>query len=545
MALFAIAGISSGVLLLALQSHLSFVGDDWDFLIYRRGFSVGTFLEPHNEHISIIPVAVYKLLLSIFGMGSALPFQIASTSLFLLSSVLLFIYLRSCIGEWLALFATCLVLFLGPAWIDLLWAFQIGSFGATSAGIGMLLMLQRGDRKGDRIACLLLLVSLAFSSLGLAFAAGAGVDWLLGRRPRLKRAFIPFVPVALFVLWYIGWGHHGATGSGFSNIGDAPKYVIDAVSQVLASLAGLASQGDDASHPSGISLRWGHFLLVALAILACVRLVKLKRVPRGLLLTVAVGAGFWGLAALNGDPLFRPPTNGRYQYPGAIFILLICGELLRGARINFRWIVVTGVATVVALVSNIGLLHDGYTVFKPQSDAGRAQLAAVEIARGTVRDDFAFSLLLQVIDAASYFSAIDAFGSPAMTEEELASSADEIRGAADLTLAPALRLRLVAIPSSSVSYGSQQTCRVIPRSRSGATSVQVGPGRLTMSRATSPVLISLERFANKYPIAMGTLSPGGAVTMKIPPDRSSRLWRMRLESDGRSTLCTTGSLITG
>src|SRR5437588_11535237 len=65
------AVVASAVLLLVLGSHLSFMGDDWGFLLDRRGWTVHSLLDPNNEHIALIPVVIYKLLQETFGMSSA------------------------------------------------------------------------------------------------------------------------------------------------------------------------------------------------------------------------------------------------------------------------------------------------------------------------------------------------------------------------------------------------------------------------------------------------------------------------------------------
>ena len=74
-------------------------------------------------------------------MDSALPFRVVSIAIFLASVAVLFVYLRRRVGEWLALAGAVLILFLGAAWEDLLWPFQIGYFGSMASGLGMLLAL--------------------------------------------------------------------------------------------------------------------------------------------------------------------------------------------------------------------------------------------------------------------------------------------------------------------------------------------------------------------------------------------------------------------
>jgi hypothetical protein len=80
-----LALVGSLTLLLVLDSHLTFYGDDWWFLLYRRGWSPAVFLDPHLDHIAIAPVLTYKALLAVFGMRSAMPFHVVSTSVFVLA----------------------------------------------------------------------------------------------------------------------------------------------------------------------------------------------------------------------------------------------------------------------------------------------------------------------------------------------------------------------------------------------------------------------------------------------------------------------------
>jgi hypothetical protein len=92
--LFALAATASGLLLIAWQSKLSFMADDWDFLLNRRGLSLDVLLRPHVDHIVVGPVAVYKAIQSTIGMEKLFPYALVSTAFFLASVVVLFIYLR-------------------------------------------------------------------------------------------------------------------------------------------------------------------------------------------------------------------------------------------------------------------------------------------------------------------------------------------------------------------------------------------------------------------------------------------------------------------
>ena len=172
-ALAALALLAAGVMLLVWLGQLTFWRDEWAFLLHRRGFSADTFLQPHYEHIAISLIASYKLLLAIFGMDSPRPFQVVAVATFIASLTLVFVYVRRRVGGWLALAGILPILVLGPSWDDLLWPFQLGFFATMAAGMGALLALERGDRRGDITATALLVVGISFSSLGVPFAIGS------------------------------------------------------------------------------------------------------------------------------------------------------------------------------------------------------------------------------------------------------------------------------------------------------------------------------------------------------------------------------------
>jgi hypothetical protein len=532
----AVAVVCSAALLLVLQSSLTFFGDDWQFLIERRGTSAGVFLDPHNNHIAVLPVTIYKALLATFGMSSSLPFSVVSTLVFLLSVVLLFVYLRRRVGDWPALLGAILILFLGAAWIDLLWSFQIGYSGAIAAGLAALLAIERDDRNGDLIACGLLVIATGFSEIGVPFALGALVSIAAGPKPRRGRLYVGLVPLVLYAVWFLGWGHKGPDTFTAHNVLHSPVYVFDAASQAIASLLGLATPlTGDGSEPVG--LLWGHILFVGLAALAIWRIWRLGGISRGLLTALTVGGAFWFLAAFNAYLFWRAPTNGRYQYPGAVFVLLIAAELLRGVRVDKRVLAGAAALTAAAVVSGIFFLHDGYRIQKTETGLERARLAALDIARPSVSpgSDVNLALLTQ-FRAGSYYSAVDAFGSPAYTESQLASSSEEKRVAADTMFGSVLGMRLT--PNAGRVGGAQRNCRIVSPTGSGSR-LQLGPGTYVLRDASPPgESLRLSRFASAAWVNLGSLSPGQWHSLEIPSDRSTRLWHLAAVGSGPLSLCS-------
>jgi hypothetical protein len=528
----AVAAATSGAILLVFGSHLTFWLDEWDLILYRRGLSPGIFLDPHNEHITIAPVAIYKALLAVFGMTSSLPFAVTSTAAFLLSGVLLFALVRRRIGDWPAVLGTVAILFLGAAWSDLLSPFQVGYFGSMAAGLGALLALDRDHRLGDRLACVLIVISTTFSELGIPFAIAAMVQIALGPRPRLGRVYVALVPVVLYGVWWLGWGHTAVSSLSLHNAATTPEYVLDEVSAAVSALLGLAGPGLGSMNP----LDSGRALLLAGVGLAALRLHRLGAVPRGVWVTLALGVSFWVLSGLN-ENLYRLPENGRYIYPSAVFIVLIAAELLSGLRIPPVALIVAAVVATAALASNLSSLHEGYRFLLAASDERRADLAALEISRPAA--DPGFELELGLIRARPYFSAVDAFGSPAYTQAELAAAPESLRAGADTVLANALRLRLATttVAGSGVAAGGG-ACRLVRASSSETALLHLGPGEVIVrDDGATPAEVLLGRFSDGLPVDLGSVGPARAASLTIPPDRSTRPWRLGLGGKGAVTVC--------
>jgi hypothetical protein len=539
-----VAVVCSGTYLLILQSPLTFYADDWSFLIDRRGFSVSVFFDPHNDHIAIIPVAIYKALLGLFGMESAMPFAIVSTLVFLLSTVLLFVYMRRRAGDWAALLGSILILFLGASWVDLLWSFQIGFSGSIAAGLGALLALDRDDRKGDVVACVLLVVATWFSELGIPFGIGALVSVALGPRPWRSRLYVPLVSFALYGLWYLGWGHTGPDSASFQNLVDSPSFVFDMVAQNLASLLGLATPlSGSGTQPVGLD--WGRILLVVAAIGLVWWLWRRRGPSRWLWAVLAAGGSFWFLTALNAVDFLRTPTSGRYQYPGAVFVLLIAAEVLREIRLDRRILLTATAVTVAAAVSGAIYLHKGHELRVTSTDNLRAGLAALDIAKDDVSPDYPVAFFpLIAKPAGDYFSAVDAFGSPGLSESQLAASDNDRRAVADQQLARAEGIELTpAVAGAGQVTRAEEGCQTVNGAAS-APATALGSGSYALRLQRVPVVagdvslpVTAARFAD-YPIVeLGFVSRRTAAALNIPPDRSDLPWRLYWPLGTAVTVC--------
>ncbi len=542
--ILAAAMAAAGVGLVAAISQLTFLIDDWEFLLDRRGFSVDVFFEPHAGHPSMSLVAVYKAIQATIGMESLAPYGVASTLALLATIALLFAWARRRVGDWPALLGALLCLGLGAAYEDLLSPFQLGYFAPVACGLAAMLALEREDRirrlnggasrlrsapprSGDIGACALLVVGLSFQTVGLVFVAGIAVGIALERRAR-EKWWIVVIPAALYGLWYLGWHSSEADQLSFDNIVTSPAFILDGYAASVASLFGLTG-GEDGG------LVWGRPLLAGLALLAGWRIAVLGRVPRGLWVVLAIGVAFWFLIAINAS-ILRSAETSRYQFPGAVFVVMAAAELLRGLRPDPRAIAVACVVAIAAIASGIATLEDRYQELKGASAVVRGNLAGLEIAADSVDPELVLTPensgfnYFTLVTAGPYLSAADDFGSPAYTPEELATATDGAREGADRVLAAALGLELTPTDATSATAGCTTITGVAPGTPS--TTLPSGGAILTSASGSGAEVLARRYSTDQFPVDLGLVPAGESRRLDIPADGSQQPWEIQVQSGG-------------
>lgn len=518
--------------ILVLTSEFTFLQDSWEFLISRQELTLDNLLRPHNEHLIVGPVVIEWTLVQLFGMSNPLPETLVLVASLLAIAGLLFVYAERRVGPWLALFMAVLLLGFGPGWEAMLWPFEITFTGTVLFGIAMFLALEREDRRGDIAAFFFLLLALAFSAIGIPFVLGAAVAILVGRREeRLRRAWVVAVPAMLFAAWYLIWGRDAETHLSLENILEAPRFAAEMVAAVTGSLVGLGTD------PIGgvADPVWGRAILVALVVVFAYR--QLRRpgfFHPGFWPVAATAVAFWALTAFGAAP-GRLASSSRYQYVGAVFVLLILANLLRGVQLSRRATAILGVLILIALGPNLVVLHQGRDTLEVQSVLTRADTAAIEIARDHVDPDFQLSLelagtttLVDVV-AEPYFEAIDDHGSPAYDEAELLAAPDYARRQADIILSQALPL------STTVTRGAYQPSgggNCIEVGSAAAGGIPIGPGGTRIEVPPGPPAeLSLRRFATgEFPVTTADAPGGSLMVLKVPRDLSPRPWHLKLDA---------------
>ena len=370
----AVVLLATGAFLLRETRGTTFWFDEWQWVLDRRGDDLSAFLAPHNGHLTLVPVALYKLLFATAGLENYTPYRVMVVAAHLGCVALLFAYARRRVGDPAALGAAVLLLVLGPAWQNILWPFQVGWLVSLAAGVGALLALDRGDRRGDVAAAALLALALASSGLGVVIALGIAVE-LLVARGRRRAIWIAAAPLGLYAIWWIGYQD---TDFIRHNLVLAPGFAADAAAGAVAALTGLTGpvtqrqRRDARLGPAARRRRGGADRLAGER--AAARPAAGHRLARRAARLLAAHRRAAGATRSS-------PDSSRYLYVGALFLLLLATELARGVRWSRPAAAALAAAAGLAVLANLGDLREAGATCGPRPQPARADLAALELGR--------------------------------------------------------------------------------------------------------------------------------------------------------------------
>jgi hypothetical protein len=529
----------SSLLIYHLTRGTSFLADDWTWIDMRRGNNVATFLAPYNGHLSLVPIAIYRLMFAVVGIGNFASYRILLVVVASATGVVFFEYARHRIGEFCALLVATLLLFLGPGWNDLLQPFQIAWLIAVAAGILALSLLGRHRPASDAAACLLVLIAVCSTSVGVALAVGIAVELALTRR-RWRDAWIVGGPLLLYVVWAL---HYHPTTIQFSAITQVPLNLAETTSAGLAGVAGLS--GVTPTDLTGDALTFGVPLLV-LAVAA-------------LLVRATTGATAWDATrfvslatALVTFTLmttlarsFQSPFESRYMYVTCVLVALVVVELARGLEVPPLGQLALAALTLLVVVSNIGVLRAAGAYLRQLGAETDATLAAVRLDRDSVASDTLLTQLplypLVQVSAGQYFKDEHALGTPAYTLAQLQHASALGQGAADDQMLSDGDVQFAGAARSAAGRGACVAYRPPAVLAPGQTTVMLplNPGRVSVTAGGAPATISVRRFAPAA-TALGTVQTGGSAILSVIRDRAPQPWHLQVQSAAPVRVCTLG-----
>jgi hypothetical protein len=512
-----------------LQRDLAFADDSFNWLTLSGIGSTKALIEPYGGHLILTPLLIFKGGLAVFG-ASYTGFGVIQVIMLLFLSGLLYEYGRRRVGPLLALPAAAIVLFLGSSWNVLMQPMLgIQFFCALVPGIAALLALERGDRKGDVAGCAFLVLATLGFEIGLAFVAGAMVGIAL-RPDRRQRAWIVAIPILTYLVWRAWASQYPDTGLDLSNILWIPAYMVDSLGVIVVSLFGrfywvgggqltsLKLYGFDLDHlATGLVL----LALASIGVFLAVRaLMRRGPIPPTFWVAVTIMVTLWIEQALALSSV-RTPGEIRYILPDTVVFLLVAVEMARGIKATRIAVFIALLLTVAAVAGNLPRFKEGRDLLSGYSPTAKAAIAAVELGGSNVRPGFSS---LDATEAyppnripwfgASEVLAVSAkFGALGYSASELLVQDEGVRETADLVAARALNLGLTAAAPNA-------SCRTAD---AAAENLELPPGEaLLVANDRSPLL--LRRFADRYVVDLGPLSPGRPVALRIPVDDAGVPW---------------------
>jgi hypothetical protein len=546
----AVGTLAGAALLLYLTRGTTFWFDEWLWIIGRRGSGVDTFLDPHNSHLSLLPVALYKLLFTTVGISHYLPYRLVVTAGHLFVVLLMYVYVERRVGSLLALLAAAVILLLGPGWQEFLWPFQIAWLLAIAFGIAALLMLDRRDRVGDVAACGLITLSLASTSVGVAVALGIVVELWTVRR-RLGDAWIIAIPLGLYVLWTLGYQHATVAGDVFSTVG------FVAQSSVIAIPALLGLSGTNAIDPTGTLLAFGAPLTVAAGVALVWRSRRRRLWSARASTLIAILLVFWILTGLGRSDLGGPFAT-RYLYVDAVFCVLLAAELARSVIVKWPLQPILALIAAIAVISNIGVLRSGAGLLRASALDAKAEVGALNLSQRFATSRYVAQSFpgypFVRVRAADLFAAERSFGTLGDSAAQLAAAPEPAREIADSEMTNIRALRLAAKsnspPLAAAPTVDASTAGAVAPSAScisfAATAAAAGQqnqlavtiprGGVWLSASGAKAAVAVRRFAAAFK-PLGTVPAGTAALLRIPTDSISSSWHLQVTSAGRVRVC--------
>jgi hypothetical protein len=528
----------SFALLLWMGRGLSFFYDEWDFVTHDYGGGMHSLLAAHVGNISVFPVAVYKTLFHLVGLDHYTVFRLVVIALHLTCGALVYVLAARRVQLVPALLAAALILFLGAAWEDLLWGFQVGYLLSAVGGLAAWALLEQPQRWSAIAAMLCLIVAVGSSSLGIAVMVGVAVE--LAWERRWREGWVVLVPALLYALWYLGYGESQVTSGSLIN---APGFAEDLAAAAFGALAGRG-------------LDWGRPLALLGLLVLLRRLVRPLPVSPRLAGLLATGLALWVVTAVARSTISQPEAS-RYVYLGAIVIVLTGVELLRGVQITARATALASAVVAACAVTGLTALHDGSTNLRSISTTVTAELGALELAHAYAPSGYQLDAhLAPQITAGSYLHTVRSIGSsPADSPAEIAAASPGSRAAADGVLVALERPRLTATtlsPSSPRAAAPTVVALTSGRHVSDGGCVELVPlpgatmtvalrlpevGVVLANRGGAVAGVAVRRFGDAFMPLAGTLGAHTVARLVLGADAAPNAWQMQLDSTSKVLAC--------
>ena len=514
-----------------------FVYDEWGWIEFRRS-GVSSILSSYNDHVLVVPLAVYQALFRTVGLGDYTVYRVLAALAHLACVAATFEFARRRIGAAALLIAVPLAFF-GPGWEYEMEGVNFGFTLSIALGIGALLALDSRGRRADVTACALLTVGVAFSEFAALFALGIAIGQIAADR-NLRRAWIWVVPLVVYGIWWIAYYEPIASQH---DLGAAPKFAADMVASAAGGLF-------------GAGLQRGRVILLLIVALIGWRVIRRHALTPVLITVLVTAVAFWVLVAVGRDQLNKPWAS-HYVYTGAILLVLVVSESLRGVRIDAKVLALAAALAVLSVVGSVRSLRGGEAYLRTASQNVRAELGALRLlgpaAPATLTLDNLYAPQLIV---GPYLAAARMLGpAPTDSPRQLARRPETARLGADDFLLRAGELQTRSLPTPvapaanapSVEQATNGTTTTSvncvtfrPDNPSAVVALLLPPAGLRFQpQPGTGTVIRARRFATGFdPTPITASTSTSPLTIRSRSDQSPVPWHIQIATPRTIRICT-------
>lgn len=557
---FVLAAVAAAVLLLWEVRGTTITVDEWSWgFASRTNFDLDAFVDPHNGHFQAVMVLITKAALQVFGADAALPLRLLAVAMHLATAGCVFLLMRQAIGARGALVPSVLVLFLGAANDGIIGSHGMSVTITVLVGLGAWLALGRRTTAWDAVAAALLTVGAATETTVMPFVLGAGAMIWLDGESRRSRYWVVALPLIVYALWWLAWGHTENSDAAIANFAALPSFAFDSLAATVASITGVFTvpgtrdASFDLSAGQGLA---GGLLAVTLALV----LTRRHRLGVASLVPLVALLSFWVFTSGVADPA-RQPYSSRFLYIDVILLLLVLVQEAAASPVRSRATLVLSGVCALALLPNIRELTYAGDGARLQAEVNRAVMGAADL----VADEAPAATLLedpndivggQVADLAlpieQYAASAARFGVPSYSEREIEAAAPMAREATDRFLARALGIGVVpatrrhtslppGIDVSQVGGALKRAAgclRFVPSMVGARVVLDLPPGGLWVEpSAGPPVRADVRRFADRFDVEAGEVLAGRPSLVKLPDSAAADGWQARLRAGQPLLVC--------
>jgi hypothetical protein len=540
-------GVAAGFIFW-LERGLTFGWDEFVWLENGGLQHLDYFFRPYGGHLIAFPYFIWRGMLELFGANFT-AFAIVQVIGLSLLVALLYVYAKRRVASLLALAPAVVMLFLGSSWaVNLEPMMGIQFLAALIPGLGAILALERDDRLGDGAACGLLCLALAGFSEAVPFLVGATIAVALSPNWK-RRIWVVAVPVIAYGGWRVWAAQFESTGILLSNIPLLPAYFADALAVFTSSIFGLVPLIGPGPwtlirlERFDISFLSEGIVFTVIELLAIGVVVWLMRrrgpIPRTFWPPLGILIALWIELGIVLEP-GRTAAESRYLYAGALVLLLVVIEMLRGVKTTRLTVAIALALTGAAVVGNMARFHEGRQDLDAIQKEARADMTVIQLAGQN--GDQAFTPNLDApylvpgaldLNTGPWLEVVDRYGSSADSKPQLRRQAETVREEADAIAVKTLRLRLASAPRAT-----SQGCRRVG-SGSASTEIALPKGGAVLKPARDSE-VTLRRWADNFAAGLGDVRGGRPVILRIPADPSNTPWRVSLSRGGPVEVCAIG-----